>query len=263
MSLVHPKEKLYFAISAVVSFAAYLGIVVLAVTSIESILALAFYAALGFGITFLANAFFLGRIRGNAVRVSDRQFPEIYDSAQRMAGTMGLASVPAIYILQSGGVLNAFAARFLGRSFVILYSEVAELALEQGRAELDFIVCHELAHLHRKHLAWRAVLFPSNIIPFLGAAYSRGCEYTCDRYGANYVPQGAVNGILVLATGKRLFRSVNMEAFQDQVQSETGLWVWYAEKLSTHPNLPKRVAAISEWLSVNGGATRAAAAGGV
>jgi Zn-dependent protease with chaperone function len=248
-SLVHPKEKLYFALALCVSLFAYLGLGIMAFASMESLLGLAFYAVLGFGIAFFAKAFFLGHIRGNAVRVSERQFPEIDQSAKRIAAAMGLTSLPAIYVVQSGGILNAFATRFLGRSFVILYSEIVELALEQGREELDFIVCHELGHLHRKHLAWRTFLFPANIIPFLGAAYSRGCEYTCDRYGAYFVPKGAATGILVLATGNRLFRSVNLQAFEEQVHTETGLWVWYAEKLSTHPNLPKRVLAISEFLS--------------
>ena len=109
---------------------------------------------------------------------------------------MELNPVPAIYVLQAGGLLNAFATRFLGRSFVVIYSDVLELAYMKGEAELAFVICHELAHIKRKHLAWRWFLYPSMLIPFLGAAYSRACEYTCDRFGAHYRPDGALGGFL-------------------------------------------------------------------
>ena len=102
-----------------------------------------------------------------------------------------------------------------------------------------------MAHLKRRHLAWRWVLFPSTLFPFLGAAYSRACEYTCDRFGAYYQRDGAVGGLLVLAAGKKLYRQVDAEEFGNQQATERGFWIWFAEILSSHPNLPKRVKAIT------------------
>jgi Zn-dependent protease with chaperone function len=235
-SLVNPREKVYFGISLVISLLVYLGLVI-------SIVGIA-YIAIGAIIAVIVHGLFIGHLRGNAVRVSEKQFPEVYRIASQLANQMGLNPVPAIYVLQAGGLLNAFATKFLGRSFVVIYSDVLELAYEKGEAELSFVICHELAHIKRKHLTWRWLLYPSMFIPFLGTAYSRACEYTCDRFSAHFRADGAVGGLLVLAAGKTLYRNVNAEEFSSQADTERGFWVWFSEVLSTHPNLPKRVNAV-------------------
>ena len=235
-SLVNPKERVYFGISLVISLLVYLGLVI----SIVGIL----YIAIGAIIAVIVHGLFIGSLRGNGVRVSEKQFPEVYRIASQLANQMGLNPVPAIYVLQAGGLLNAFATKFLGRSFVVIYSDVLELAYEKGEAELSFVICHELAHIKRKHLTWRWLLCPSMLIPFLGTAYSRACEYTCDRFGAHFMADGAVGGLLVLASGKKLYPNVNAQEFSNQANTERGFWVWFSEVLSTHPNLPKRVNAL-------------------
>ena len=78
-------------------------------------------------------------------------------------------------------------------------------AYEKDKNLLEFIIGHELGHIKRKHLIKKLILFPSFIIPFLGSAYSRACEYTCDNIGYALAPQGAKNGLLLLVSGKNLF----------------------------------------------------------
>lgn len=234
--LVTRKERVYFGISLVISLLAYLFLVV----SIIGIL----YIAIGAIIAVIVHGLFIGRIRGNGIRVSENQFPEVYQIASQLADQMGLNPMPAIYVLQAGSLLNAFATKFLGRSFVVIYSDVLELAYAKGESELAFVICHELAHIKRKHLTWRWLLYPSMLVPFLGTAYSRACEYTCDHFGAHYRPDGAVGGLLVLASGKKLYRNVNPQVFSNQADTKHGFWVWFSEVLSTHPNLSKRVNAL-------------------
>lgn len=246
VSLVYPKERLYFAICLVISVVAYSLLMLWAVFSAMTFAAVAFYIALGLLVSFVSKGMFIGHLCGNSVRVSERQFAEVYRSVQRLAQRMELNPVPAVYVLQSGGLLNAFATRFLRRNFIVIFSDVLELAYGQGQAALDFVVCHELAHLKRRHLTWRMLLTPSFIVIWLALAYSRACEYTCDRFAGYYVPEGAEKGILVLAAGKRLYQHVNALEFQRQVETEKGFWVWYSEIYSTHPYLPKRLAAIYE-----------------
>lgn len=238
--LVHPKEKFYFGVSLAISLFAYLGMAV----SVFGIL----YAGFAGMAALFAHGIFLGQVRGNGVRVSPAQFPDVHETTQRLAREMGLRQAPDVYIVQAGGMLNAFATRFLGRNFVVLYSDVVELAREQGEDALAFVICHELAHHYRKHTARRLLLMPSMWVPFLGAAYSRACEYTCDAFGAHYCGRGAVDGLLVLAAGKGLYREVNVEAFAQQSVTDGGFFLWLSEKLATHPYLPKRVAAASRWV---------------
>jgi Zn-dependent protease with chaperone function len=186
----------------------------------------------------------MGSLRGNAVRVTPTQFPVLHRLAATHARTLGMAEVPAVFVLQSGGALNAFATRFLGRDFVVIYSDVLEMAEARGEGAVGFIVGHELAHVRRGHLRHRWLTLPARMIPDLGAAWSRACEYTCDRMGAHCQPDGAIDGLLALGAGKRLYRQVNVREYAEQARVEAGFWVRWAELLSSHPHLPKRVRAL-------------------
>jgi Zn-dependent protease with chaperone function len=242
--LINPRETIYFGICVVVSLIIYVvlaGIILSGGPLAGTILV---YLVLGIVAVFVVHGLFLGQVRGNGVRVSSRQFPELNAMADRHARRLGLDETPAIFVLQSGGVLNAFATRFLGRNFVILYSDVLALATQKGEKAVSFIVGHELGHIQRKHMTRRAILYPAMLFPFLAGAYSRACEYTCDRFGNALEPEGGVDGLLVLAAGRDLYTQVSSTEFINQRETETGFFVRFAEILSTHPNLPKRVAAL-------------------
>jgi Zn-dependent protease with chaperone function len=241
--LVHPKERVYYAISVTISLLIYAWAVSQLVAGNQVAGVMIMYAAI-FGVGFwMVHALFLGRLRGNAVRVSERQFRDLHEIVVQQCRALDM-EVPDVFVTQAGGMLNAFATKFFRRRFVILFSDVVELAREQGEAAVRFVVAHELAHLKRRHLSLRWLIFPAMLVPFLGSAYSRAREYTCDRFGARLVPEGAVSGLLVLAAGKRLYREVDTNEYVQQTSTEGGFWYWLAEVTSTHPNLTKRVAAV-------------------
>ena len=112
------------------------------------------------------------------MHVAERQLPELYARVKAAAGKLGLDEIPDIYLVQSNGLLNAFATRMLSRNFVIVCSALAD-ACEDPR-QLDFIIGHELGHLAAGHLRWNLALAPFHLVPWLGAACSRAREYTCD-----------------------------------------------------------------------------------
>jgi Zn-dependent protease with chaperone function len=202
--LVNPREKVLYVLMVLVSLAVYGGLIALGLSNPQVGASIILYAILFFLLGMFAHGLALGRVRGNAVRVSERQFPQLHRIAAAHTRRLGLKRVPEVYVMESGGLLNAFATRFLGRDFVILYADVLELALEKGEAAVGFIVGHELAHVWRGHLKHRWLTTPGRLFPYLGSAYSRACEYTCDRIGAFCQPDGAITGLLVLATGKQL-----------------------------------------------------------
>jgi Zn-dependent protease with chaperone function len=242
--LVNPREKVLYALMVLVSLVVYGGLILLGLTKPEVGLTIVFYGFLFFLLGTFAHGLALGRVRGNAVRVSERQFPQLHRQAAAHARRLGLKRVPDIYVMEAGGLLNAFATRFLGRDFVILYSDVLELALAQGEAVVGFIMGHELAHIWRGHLKHRWLTTPGRLFPYLGPAYSRACEYTCDRIGAFCQPDGAIAGLLVLAAGKQLHAHVDVREYAAQAVSDQSFWTRRAEILSSHPHLPKRVAAL-------------------
>ncbi len=244
-SLIHPKEKIYFALCVVVSVIIYFVLIRVILSGAEAAGVVVFYLIAGIVGFFIFHGLILGQIRGNGIRVSDRQFPELMAMANQHSRRLGLDTTPDIYVLQAGGILNAFATRFLGRNFVVLFSDVLALATQKGEKAVSFVVGHELGHVRRKHMTRRTLVYPAMMVPFLGGAYSRACEYTCDRIGNALEPEGGVDGLLVLAAGRELYTQVNSQEYSNQRETETGFFVRFAEILSTHPNLTKRVAVLN------------------
>jgi Zn-dependent protease with chaperone function len=241
---VHRKERLYRSVMLAFSALVYGGIAYAVVTAPAAAGVIVFYGVVFAALFFMVHGLMIGSIRGNGVRVTPTQLPELHAAVARHSETLGLDKVPDVFLLQAGGLLNAFATRFLGRDFVVLYSDVLAMAEREGKAVVGWIVAHELAHVRRGHLKHRWMIMPARFIPYLGAAYSRACEYTCDRIAAHCQPDGAVDGLLTLAAGPELYRRVDAREFADQVKTEGGFWVRRAELMSTHPTLPKRVAAM-------------------
>ena len=52
--------------------------------------------------------------RGTAVRLSPSQYPDLYETAENFAATLGLRRRPEIYLANGNGALNAFAAQAIG-----------------------------------------------------------------------------------------------------------------------------------------------------
>lgn len=246
---VNKKENVYFVIKIITSIVLYSLLIKLGfelISSFEPSKA-SFYIILLYGVLICLYLFFrlgllIGYIQGNAIKVGKNQFPDIYSTVVDQSNLLGLKNVPRVYIMQSGGALNAFAARFMGRNYIVLYSEIVEAAYEQDRYLLDFIIGHELGHIQRNHMLKNLLLFPSVIIPFLSSAYSRACEYTCDAIGFALAPKGLKAGLLILASGRTIYKKVHVDEYLNQSKTETGYWKWFAEKVSSHPHLSKRVA---------------------
>ena len=243
-SLVHPKEKIYFAICVLIAIALYVVLAMVVLSGSPAGGTIVVYAIMIIVGYFVFHGLMIGHIRGNGIRVSHRQFPELMAMADAQARRLGMTNTPDIFVLQAGGVLNAFATRFLGRNFVVLFSDVLALATQKGEKAVSFVLGHELGHVRRHHMTRRALLYPAMIIPFLGSAYSRACEYTCDRIGNALEPEGSVDGLLVLAAGRDLYNRVDAAEYAKQRSTERGFFVRFAELVSTHPNLTKRVAVL-------------------
>ncbi|MDZ4845814.1 MAG: M48 family metallopeptidase [Chitinophagales bacterium] len=244
---IHPKEKLYFStmlIFSLIMYAVIFGAIIISISKMSMwvMIPIVFYIVLIVSFIMLHWGILIGYLKGNAVKITEEQFPDIFNSVVKQAQQLEMESIPDVYLLQQGGLLNAFATRFLGTDYIVIYSDILEEAYESNRDSVEFVIAHELGHIKRKHLSKRLLLFPAMFIPFLGMAYSRACEYTCDNIGAAVSPKGTINGLVLLASGKKLYKKVNVRAFIEQNETEAGFWSWLAEKLSTHPKLTKRVA---------------------
>ena len=230
-------EKRYFGVAFIVSAIAWLLIVV-------TIVGLVYGIFIGLFL-FAAHALWIAHIKGNAVRVSKDQFPDIYQRVSDASRKLGLAAAPSAYVMQAGGVLNAFATKFVGRNFIVIYSDLLDACGEGGR-ELDMIIGHEIGHLALGHLKWIWFLIPARVLPWLGPAYSRACEYSCDLCGYEATGEfdASARGLAILAAGGKYGQQVNLDAFVKQAEDTSGFWTSVYELNASHPFLPKRVAAL-------------------
>jgi len=208
------------------------------------------YAALIGIFLFTAHLALIAHVRGSAVRLRAEQFPDLHARVQEIARRAGLRRVPDAYIMQAGGALNAFATKFLGSHLLVLFSDLLE-ACEGDDAARDMVIAHEIGHVRCGHLRWRWLIFPGLLVPFVGSAYSRACEYTCDRYGAALCgdPRGAIRGLVILSAGGRHARAVNIEALAAQRRDLDNGLMTLGTWLATHPPLSQRIAVLDPSLA--------------
>jgi Zn-dependent protease with chaperone function len=247
-----PSELPLLALCIVVS----IGLWIVAVVSVVGLA----YAAMLALFFFVLRLSLVAHLRGSSIKLGPEQFPDLHARVAQFAGRMGMDRVPDTYIMQSGGALNAFAMRFLGANFVVLFSQLLD-ACGDDEAARDMIIAHELGHIHAGHVRLQWLIIPAGIVPFLGTALSRAREYTCDRYGLAGAGNsaGAVRGLTILAAGPNHAARVNLAAFARQhADINTGLMT-IGEWFGTHPPLTKRIAQLDPALATHAGRSRAGA----
>lgn len=176
MPLVYKNEKPLFIISLIISSLFWLGLL------IGTMGTLLIWVLIIFLFYLFAHSGFIAYLKGNAVKVTEQQYPDLYRMHQECCARLGMDKIPELYLLCSDGMLNALATRFLRKNFVVLFSDIVD-ALDERPEAVRFYIGHELGHIARNHLGWGPVLLPASILPLLGAAYSRAREYTCDLHG--------------------------------------------------------------------------------
>jgi Zn-dependent protease with chaperone function len=181
-------------------------------------------------------------IRGTAVELSPRQYPELYRTADTFAHRLGLRRRPQIYLGNGNGALNAFAAQATGHDYVVLSNELFVNLYHNNRDGLRFILGHELGHirLHHVSLWYQLAVAYSERIPLLGPALSRLREYSCDRHGAYLAPLGAT-GLVLLASGRHTEHVVDVDELVRQGRSLRGFWVAVSQLPRSHPFTVRRL----------------------
>ena len=237
--LVYPSERSLGAITLVLGLMVWLVIVV-------GTLGIALvYLAFGFLFYLFAQSALIAWLRGNGVLLSTQQLPDLRERFEACCAKLGIDEKPEAYLLQGNGMLNAFATRFLGRSYVILMSDIVD-AMQAHPDGVNFYMGHELGHIRMKHLTGKLLRAPVLWLPILGAAYSRAKESTCDRHGRACCesPESAARALVALAAGAQRWRMVDLPAFEAQALLSRGFWMSYHEITGGYPWLTKRVARI-------------------
>lgn len=243
LAIRHEKETTYFIVSAIISGIVWLFLIWFAwIALIPAII-----------ISWLTGQYFRAMIFGNTIKVSPEQFTEIYEMAEHATKRLNLTEMPEIFILSGQGAINALAIKFLTRRYVLLYSNLVDLALKRGAyKELQMIIGHELAHhaLGHTNIFKNLFLIPANLIPFLGAAYGRARELSADRVGMVLTgdSDAAKRALASLALGSEsLATDINLMAFKEQENYIPPIMGFLYEIYSSHPRMTKRITELENY----------------
>lgn len=195
-----------------------------------------------------AGKFFQASVFGNSVHVSNGQYKALNDMSLDICKQLGIDERPEMFVLNSQGLTNAFAIKFLTRKYVLLFSDLVDLLWEDNanKDQLRFVIAHEPAHHAAGHVNFwiNLIIKPAMFIPFLGAAYSRACELNCDCIAEEIVGnnEASVSAMVALASGsKELNNQTNLDAFIEQEKLVPSGFGFIQEILSSHPRMTKRV----------------------
>ena len=238
-TLVYERERTLGNLTLALGLLAWLGII-LGTFGIALI-----GLALGFVIYLFAQSAFIAHIRGNGIRLSSEQHPDLHAQFIQCCKSLQIEKIPEVYILAGNGGLNAFATKFLNTQYVVLLSDVVD-AMDQHPDGVRFYLGHELGHLRRKHLDLHLMRWPVLWLPLLGAAYSRACETTCDRHGRACceTADGAARSLAALSAGAHRWKALNLLSYHQQALQGTGFWMSFHELTAAYPWLSKRVARV-------------------
>jgi len=238
--LVYKNEQPLFVLVLIISSVIWLFFIIVTFGGILV------FILIGYIFYLFIQSAYISFIKGTAARISPDQFPDLHARVLACSEKLGIKNVPDAYLLHANGMFNALATRFLGRNFIILYSDIVDALVDHPDA-INFYIGHELAHLKRRHLVWGPLLFPGAMLPLIGAGYSRARETTCDLHGAACCanPGDAHKGLAALAVGGKRWKSLDLDAYLEQAQGSRGFWMSFHELISDYPWLVKRMARIS------------------
>ncbi len=187
------------------------------------------------------------RLRG--IKLTPEQFPEAHAMLVDAAARSGMSYVPYAYVVLGNGIINAAASGHGFRRYVFVHSDLLEVGGAAREPEaLRFVIAHEVGHIAAGHTSyWRMLgTVAAQWIPLVGSTLSRAQEYTADNYGFALVPDGAKPAMAVLAGGKYLGRSIDVDTMADRAVTEPGFFVWVTNALASHPVLLWRMHALRD-----------------
>lgn len=194
------------------------------------------------------------RMLGTAVKVTEKQFPNLHQLARRCADTLQI-DPPTLYVSPNIGSLNAHTFGTTDDAYIVLNAALIDHLSEP---ELLDVIGHECGHIQNDHAVYLTTLYfltqAGGTLLRWGAkpavlalkAWARRAEITCDRSGLLCTKDLDVSiGCLVkLALGsKKLYSAINLDEYLQQLDEARGPGR-FDELSRSHPYLPKRVAAL-------------------
>jgi Zn-dependent protease with chaperone function len=206
---------------------------------------------------------------GTSVKVTDQQYPRVFDAARTAGERLGVR-VPPVFVAPGSSKISA---RVLGTEDAPYIVVGAEWADKLRDAELVATIGSELAHVQNGHVLYATALWYLNnsavffirwiVQPAIMTlqAWARRAAISCDRAGliAARDTDAALHAMVKIGLGLEQGAAFNLDEYmRDLPDTKKGLGR-YAELFRSQPYLPKRIQALrwfadgSLYASVTGG----------
>jgi len=215
------------------------------------------------------------QLQGNAIRVSNKQYPDLYKRYVNLSERMDLNQLPELFIERGHGTFNAYAMG-VNRYVIAVTDRLVEGMTSE---ELDVVLAHELGHVKCDHMKWNTAAMAlktvgeaiGDAIPFgIGTAvitgaelailhWSRMAEFSADR-AALLATQDSDNVLSALGKFAGPDLSEDCPISTDALIEQAEGWHEAVEKgalaklitlrmllTDTHPLPVVRVKELSEW----------------
>lgn len=187
--------------------------------------ALAITALLGIPLLALDRNRREASIRGNSVRLSSDQFPEVYAVLQEHCRRLGMSAIPELFL--TGSSIQPFSKTFSStrENYIVLHQALFDIDDRKTMDVISFTLAHELGAIRLNQTAiWNEMLLTYvSILKWFRYPLERVRTFSRDRYGAALSPTG-FRGLLIYAIGRRLMDEVNVEEYFAQFRAYGGLW---------------------------------------
>lgn len=192
---------------------------------------------------------------GSSVKVTEQQFPRLWQIAAKCAKTLGITP-PPVYVAPDIGQLNAHTLGTNDDAYVVVNGALIDHLSDD---ELTFVIGHECGHIHANHVVFSTALYYlTSAASFyvrwivqpaiLGLrAWSRRAEITCDRAGLLCTKDldVATAATVKLALGsQKLYKDLHMEEYLKQLEEGRKSVGRFMEIFRSHPYVPKRIEAL-------------------
>ena len=156
------------------------------------------------------------QLYGNMMLLSTEQHPELAAIVLTQSQQLGLVQPPAVFLVNSHGLMNALALATLSRRAVILNSALVDFYLEQDQPDqLKAVVARELAHHALGHTKnwWNILIAVSNPLFLLMMTYLVMVFGVTLLAGAFVVDRDAGAGLFLAGLGLVSFPLVGFVVF--------------------------------------------------
>ena len=210
--------------------------------------------ALGYGLLLIVVGYLglyimYAQYRSMSLRITESNFPELYDIIERYAKRLGIQT-PKTYVAQRNGILNAFSTFIFRRQWICIHSELFEVSYREHKDmdALKFVIAHEMAHIYYGHatLHYNIPIWFAMQIPLIGSIASRTREYSCDRFAQKLTGVDGIDAMLILVIDRHLYKMVDKQDYINEMRSIRGFFVWLFNLFVSHPVMSKRILALNE-----------------